>query len=67
MAKDLQELGSLIRDRRVELGLSQTELAGKAKLLQRDISRVENGLNCGAKTLFKILKALSGDLQVKWK
>lgn len=67
MAKDLQELGELIRDRRNELNLSQTELATKAKILQRDLSRIENGVNCEVKTLLKILSALNGELQVKFK
>ena len=67
MAKDLQELGQLIHDRRTELGLSQTELADKAKVRQADISHLENGLNSEAKTIFKVFKALTGELQVKWK
>lgn len=67
MAKDLQELGELIRNRRNELGLSQIELAAKAKILQRDLSRIENGVNCEVKTLLKISSALNGEIQVYFK
>lgn len=36
-------LGRVIRDRRVELGLSQIELAQLARLSQSSVSRVETG------------------------
>ncbi len=36
------DLGRMIRDERKKKGWTQTELADKAGLLQKDISRIEN-------------------------
>lgn len=43
---------------REELGLSQAELAKKAKLKQQQISAIENGSNTTIKTMFQIFIAL---------
>ena len=45
--RELPELihpGDAIREQRIELGLTQAELADAANVSQADISRIENGL-----------------------
>ncbi|MEV5570407.1 helix-turn-helix transcriptional regulator [Spirillospora sp. NPDC052269] len=42
-ARLAQELGSAVRERRLALGLSQVELAGRAGMTQPALSRLETG------------------------
>lgn len=59
------DLGQAIYDRRVELGLSQTELAERAAMTQPQISRIEGGDTVPTLPLLRRLaKALDGSLNV---
>jgi len=51
--------GDSIRERRIELGWSQTELAERAGVSQADISRIENGrLDARWSTIHRLSTAL---------
>jgi DNA-binding XRE family transcriptional regulator len=54
----LAELSVSILDTREHLGLSQQEVAKRAKISQQQLSRVENGVNCTMTTFLKVCKAL---------
>lgn len=56
---DAKKLGKKIKVARVELDLTQTDLADKIKAKQKSISRYENGISLPSiETLVKIAKAL---------
>lgn len=59
MAKDLQELGILIREQRIEKGLTQAELAERLKIRRPTISEIENGHESKTSTVLKIFKELN--------
>ncbi len=60
-----RELGRLVRDRRAELGLSQTELAERCGMKQPQISRFETGGTVPTLPLLRRLaRALDSDLTV---
>jgi transcriptional regulator with XRE-family HTH domain len=55
----LHRPGDSIRERRIELGWSQTELAERAGVSQADISRIENGrLDARWSTIHRLSSAL---------
>ena len=55
----LHRPGDSIRERRIELGWSQTELAERAAVSQADISRIENGrLDARWSTIHRLSTAL---------
>lgn len=59
------DLGQAIYDRRIELGLSQNELAERAGMTQPQISRIEGGDTVPTLPLLRRLaKALNGSLNV---
>ncbi|MCE7082803.1 helix-turn-helix domain-containing protein [Streptomyces sp. ST2-7A] len=59
------DLGQAVYDRRVELGLSQTEPAERAAMTQPQISRIEGGDTVPTLPLLRRLaKALDGSLNV---
>lgn len=59
------DLGQTIYDRRIELGLSQTDLAERAGMTQPQISRIEGGDTVPTLPLLRRLaKALNGSLNV---
>ncbi len=49
---------------RKELGLSQHELARKAKITQQQLSKIETGMNCNISTLLKVCHALQVKLNL---
>jgi HTH-type transcriptional regulator / antitoxin HipB len=56
--RQLTELSLRILDAREKQGLSQKEVAKKAKVTQQQLSKVENGINCNLKTFLKVCNAL---------
>ena len=63
---DLSELGELIRRRRTELDLSQTELAEQVGATRQWVSRLENGKNdISAQRLLSVIDALDLNLDVR--
>lgn len=61
--RQLTELSLKIHHMRAQLGLSQLEVARKAKVTQQQLSKVENGINCNLTTFLKVCHAL--DLKVE--
>mgnify|MGYP001246041887 CR=1 FL=1 len=58
-----EKVGNNIRDFRKKLGLSQEQLAFKAKIDMTSVSEIESGLrNPSLKTLAKLAKALEVEL-----
>jgi DNA-binding XRE family transcriptional regulator len=59
---DLEHPGDSIRERRIELGWTQAELAKRTGIPQADISRLENGhLDARWSTVHRLSIALSGE------
>lgn len=63
----LKDIGSKLRERRQQLGLSQQELSKQTGLTQPTISDIENGLNFEMSTLVILLKVLRGSVNFEWK
>ena len=63
--KQLASLSLKILDIREHLGLSQTEVARKAKVTQQQLSKIENGVNCNIATFLKVCNALSIKLEIE--
>ncbi|MEV6152438.1 helix-turn-helix domain-containing protein [Nonomuraea sp. NPDC052129] len=60
-------LGQLVYDRRVALGLSQTELAERAGMTQPQVSRLETGGgNITVASLRRLAAALDADLTIEF-
>ena len=57
--RQLAELAVKIHGAREQLGLSQQEVAQRAKVTQQQLSKVENGVNCNIATFLKICNALN--------
>jgi HTH-type transcriptional regulator / antitoxin HipB len=57
--KNLAGLSLKILDTREHLGLSQQEVAKRAKITQQQLSKLENGINCTMSTFLKVCNALS--------
>lgn len=60
--RQLAELSLKILGAREQQGLSQKEVAQKAKVTQQQLSKVENGINCNLTTFLKVCNAL--DLKI---
>ena len=52
------EMGERIRRRRLDMNISQTELARRAGVARRTITSVENGEGCSLQTLIALVRAL---------
>jgi transcriptional regulator with XRE-family HTH domain len=52
------EMGDRIRRRRLDMNISQTELARRAGVARRTITSVENGEGCSLLTLIALVRAL---------
>jgi HTH-type transcriptional regulator / antitoxin HipB len=59
--KRLIEISLELHGIREKLGLSQSEVAKKAKITQQQLSKIENGENCNILTFIKVCKALDLD------
>ena len=62
--QELLSLALKICEERNNLGLSQTQLATKAKVTQQQLSRIETGQNCNILTLVKVSRALNLSIQI---
>jgi ribosome-binding protein aMBF1 (putative translation factor) len=62
--KKLAEIAIKIQRERLKQGLSQQELAQKAKVSQQQLSSIENGANYTIKTFLKITDALKINLSL---
>ena len=60
-----KQLGAAIRRRRKTLGLTQTDLAGRAGLRQATISQIERGENTRLDSLLGVLAVLDLELAVR--
>lgn len=56
--KQLAELSVRILRAREQVGLSQHEVAKRAKVTQQQLSKIENGVNCSMFTFLKVCNAL---------
>ncbi len=56
--RKLAEIAVKIQRERQKLGLTQQELAKKARVTQQQLSSIENGANYTIKTFLKIAEAL---------
>jgi len=56
--KQIAELSLKILDTREHCGLSQAEVARKARVTQQQMSKIENGINCNMSTFLKVCNAL---------
>lgn len=56
--KQLAELSLRILNTREQLGISQLEVAKRAKITQQQLSKIENGNNCNLATFLKVCNAL---------
>lgn len=63
--KELQQLAIRILQTRNNLGLTQKELADRAKITQQQLSKVEKGINCNLITFLKVCNALEMKLTVE--
>jgi transcriptional regulator with XRE-family HTH domain len=63
--KKLAELSLRILETRLQLGLSQQQVAKQAKVTQQQLSRLENGANCNVTTLLKVCNALGVSVQLE--
>jgi predicted transcriptional regulator len=64
---DRPVLGGLIKQRRLDMGLSQQALADMLDTTQPRIAEAEKGLLKDIDTYFACIEALRGSVQVKWK
>ncbi len=61
-----EKIGKICRERRLELGLSQETLGEYSGLLQKQISKIENGqTNVTIESLEKVLEVLGLELDIK--
>jgi len=56
--KKMAEIAVKIQEARLKQGLSQQELARRARVTQQQLSSIENGSNFTVKTFLKIREAL---------
>ncbi len=66
--KTIDEFTKLIQQRRKALKLSQSDLAGLCGITKEGLSRIERGdAEPKLGTVLKLIKLLSGAIEVKWK
>ncbi|MDP2157820.1 MAG: helix-turn-helix transcriptional regulator [Nitrospirota bacterium] len=56
--RQLAELSLSVISTREHLGLSQADVAHKAKVTQQQVSKIEKGINCNITTFLKVCNAL---------
>ena len=60
----LAELSLRIYEYRELMGLSQQELAKRARITQQQLSKIENGINCNLATFLRVCNALGLELDL---
>ncbi|MEI0844061.1 helix-turn-helix transcriptional regulator [Brachyspira pilosicoli] len=60
----LESLSTKITNKRIELKLTQKELADKSGITQQQLSKIELAENCNIKTFIKVLIALDLDIDL---
>jgi DNA-binding XRE family transcriptional regulator len=60
----LAELSLRIYEYRELMGLSQQELAKRARITQQQLSKIENGVNCNLATFLRVCNALGLELDL---
>jgi HTH-type transcriptional regulator/antitoxin HipB len=64
-ARYAYELGKAVRERRLELGMTQVELARRSEMTQSQLSRLEaGGVEPTIRVLERLARALDADLSV---
>lgn len=63
--KQLARLSLHLHSAREGLGLSQQEVAQKAKISQQQLSKLENGANCNITTFLKVCDALGVKIELE--
>lgn len=66
IAREMASLARKITAARERQGLSQQDVAHRARLSQQHISRVERGMNCNLLTLLKVCRALGITVTMDW-
>lgn len=61
---DAMKIGMIIRDQRLKVGLTQTDLAELLGITQQAVSKIEQGENIELPTLTRVFKALKSELYV---
>lgn len=56
--RQLAEFSLRIIEAREHLGLSQAEVAKRAKVTQQQVSKIESGINCNMTTFLRVCNAL---------
>jgi len=56
--KEILDLSLQILEMRKQNGISQHDLAERAKITQQQLSKIENGINCNIKTFLRVCQAL---------
>ena len=56
--RKLIELAMEVKKTREKEGLTQADLARKARITQQQLSKVENGISCNITTFLKVAQAL---------
>lgn len=65
MANRFDEIGTLFRNRRLELNLTQKELGDKVGVSKSEISKIENGRGITFSTINKLSEALGVEPQIE--
>ena len=63
--KQLAQLSLQILQVRQHLGLSQQEVAKRAKVTQQQLSKLEHGANCNVSTFLKVCNALGVSVELE--
>ena len=67
-SQTIKEFVEIIKQRRKALKLSQSDLAGLCGLTKEGLSRIERGdAEPKLGTVLKLVKLLSGSIEVKWR
>ncbi len=67
MASRIEDIGTLIRQRRKALGITQEQLGEKVGVSKSEISKIENGRGITVSTINKLTKALGVSAEIELK